>query len=91
MSAAQLTLRYGCNPHQQPASVHREMDSLPFQVLNGAPGYVNLLDALQSWQLVQELSSATGLPSAHVLQARESRWGCGGLTSKRSPETCLLR
>src|SRR5579859_7579351 len=60
----ELILRYGCNPHQTPAKVYRRNGSLPFSVLNGAPGYINLLDALNSWQLVKELRQALGLPAA---------------------------
>lgn len=60
----ELTLKYGCNPNQQPARVFMKNGELPFTVLNGRPGYINLLDALNSWQLVQELKSATGLPAA---------------------------
>lgn len=60
----ELTLKYGCNPNQQPARVFMKDGELPFTVLNGRPGYINLLDALNSWQLVQELKSATGLPAA---------------------------
>ena len=56
-----LALRYGINPHQVPARVFTE-GSLPFEVLNGAPGYINLLDALNAWQLVRELRQVTGLP-----------------------------
>ncbi len=56
-------LRYGLNPHQTPARAFRD-GPLPFSVLNGAPGYINLLDALNSWQLVRELRIATGLPTA---------------------------
>lgn len=58
----ELELKYGCNPNQKPAKVFAEQ--LPFTVLNGRPGYINLLDALNSWQLVKELKKATGLPSA---------------------------
>lgn len=58
-----LELRYGLNPHQRPARA-RTTNGLPFEVLNGAPGYINLLDALNSWQLVRELRSATGLSAA---------------------------
>src|SRR5438445_2105981 len=58
-----LALGYGVNPHQTPARVFAE-GRLPFQVLNGAPGYINLLDALNSWQLVRELRLALGLPAA---------------------------
>src|SRR5256885_11086267 len=59
-----LTLRYGCNPHQTPAQALRQAGPLPFRVLNGAPGYINLLDALNSWQLVRELTAATGVAAA---------------------------
>jgi AICAR transformylase/IMP cyclohydrolase PurH len=60
----QLPLRYGCNPHQQPARVYVADGQLPIQVLNGTPGYINLLDALNAWQLVRELKQALGLPAA---------------------------
>ena len=60
----ELTLKYGCNPNQKPARVFAKQDELPFTVLNGNPGYINLLDAFNSWQLVKELKEATGLPAA---------------------------
>ncbi len=61
----QFELKYGCNPNQKPASVYmKDGSELPIRVLNGRPGYINLLDALNSWQLVKELKEATGLPSA---------------------------
>jgi phosphoribosylaminoimidazolecarboxamide formyltransferase/IMP cyclohydrolase len=60
---SELALRYGVNPHQTPARVFAG-GGLPFEVRNGAPGYVNLLDALNAWQLVRELRSVTGLPAA---------------------------
>lgn len=60
-----LELKYGCNPNQKPSRVFmRDGSDLPFAVLNGKPGYINLLDALNSWQLVKELKTATGLPAA---------------------------
>lgn len=60
-----LPLRYGANPQQAPAHVFMPDDiELPITVLNGAPGYINLLDALNSWQLVRELKSALNLPAA---------------------------
>ena len=62
--ASEITLRYGCNPHQNPARVYMKHGELPIRVLNSAPGYINLLDALNSWQLVKELKQALGLPSA---------------------------
>ena len=58
-------LKYGCNPNQKPASIYmKDGSELPVKVLNGRPGYINFLDALNSWQLVKELKEATGLPSA---------------------------
>ncbi len=60
----ELPLRYGCNPHQAPARVLVRGGALPFRVLNGAPGYINLLDALNAWQLVRELRKALALPAA---------------------------
>ncbi|MCR4601242.1 MAG: phosphoribosylaminoimidazolecarboxamide formyltransferase [Clostridia bacterium] len=61
----ELELKYGCNPNQKPSKVYMENGGeLPFEVLNGRPGYINLLDALNSWQLVKELREATGLPAA---------------------------
>jgi len=60
----EFRLRYGCNPHQSPARAYMKNGDLPFEVLSSAPGYINLLDALNSWQLVQELKQATGLPAA---------------------------
>ena len=60
----ELELKYGCNPNQKPARVFMRDGELPITVLNGKPGYINLLDALNSWQLVKELKEATGLPSA---------------------------
>src|SRR5712691_10349222 len=61
--STELALRYGVNPHQKPARVFAA-HGLPFTVLNGAPGYINLLDALNSWQLVRELRQVLGLPAA---------------------------
>ena len=60
----ELELKYGCNPNQKPAKVFAESGELPFEVLNGRPGYINLLDALNGWQLVRELREATNLPAA---------------------------
>jgi phosphoribosylaminoimidazolecarboxamide formyltransferase/IMP cyclohydrolase len=60
----QIELRYGCNPHQTPASVSMPNNQLPIQMLNGTPGYINLLDALNAWQLVRELKQALKLPAA---------------------------
>ena len=61
----ELELKYGCNPNQKPASIYmKDGSELPLKVLSGRPGYINFLDALNSWQLVKELKEATGLPSA---------------------------
>ena len=62
--AKEINLRYGCNPHQIPARVFVDAGNLPLQVLNSNPGYINLLDALNSWQLVQELKASLGFPAA---------------------------
>ena len=60
----ELPLKYGCNPNQNPARIYMEEGELPIEVLGGRPGYINFLDALNGWQLVRELRSATGLPAA---------------------------
>lgn len=60
----ELALKYGCNPNQKPSRIFMTEGELPIEVLNGRPGYINFLDALNSWQLVKELKEATGLPSA---------------------------
>ncbi len=61
----EIQLKYGCNPNQKPSRVYMENgQDLPIEVLNGRPGYINLLDALNGWQLVAELKKATGLPAA---------------------------
>ena len=60
----ELELKYGCNPNQKPARVYMKEGELPFEVLNGKPGFINLLDAFNSWQLVTELKKATGLAAA---------------------------
>ena len=60
----ELELKYGCNPNQKPARIFMEQGELPLAVLNGRPGYINFMDALNSWQLVKALKKATGLPAA---------------------------
>ncbi|KAI2635295.1 AICARFT/IMPCHase bienzyme [Xylaria nigripes] len=59
-----MALRYGANPHQKPAAAYTSSTDLPFKVLGGSPGYINLLDALNSWALVKELKKALGKPAA---------------------------
>lgn len=60
----EITLKYGCNPNQKPARIFMKDQELPIKILNGTVGYINLLDALNGWQLVKELSEATGLAAA---------------------------
>ena len=60
----ELELKYGCNPNQKPARIFMEHGELPLEVLNGKPGYINFMDALNSWQLVKALKQAAGLPAA---------------------------
>ena len=60
----EIQLKYGCNPNQKPSRIFMEKGELPVTVLNGRPGYINFMDALNSWQLVKELKAATGMPAA---------------------------
>ena len=60
----ELALKYGCHPNQKPSRIYMEEGELPIEVINGRPGYINFLDALNSWQLVKELKAATGIPAA---------------------------
>ena len=60
----ELALKYGCNPNQKPSRIYMDNGDLPIEVLNGRPGYINFLDALNSWQLVKVLKAATGMPAA---------------------------
>ena len=63
MSSA-MQLKYGCNPNQKPSRIYIENGELPIEVLNGKPGYINLLDAFNGWQLVKELKASTGMCAA---------------------------
>lgn len=60
----EFELKYGCNPNQKPAKISMKEGELPIQILNGKPGYINLMDAFNSWQLVKELKAATGMAAA---------------------------
>ena len=62
--AKELELKYGCNPNQKPARIFMQEGELPIEVLNGRPGYINFMDALNGWQFVKELNEATGMPAA---------------------------
>ena len=75
----ELELKYGCNPNQKPSKIFtNDCRDRPIQVLNGKPGYINFMDAFNSWQLVKELKAATGLPAAasfkHVSPAGAAGW-----------------
>ncbi|XP_029646918.1 bifunctional purine biosynthesis protein ATIC [Octopus sinensis] len=63
-NVSHLPLRYGMNPHQKPAQLFTNLSELPLKVVNGSPGFINLCDALNAWQLVKELKNALGLPAA---------------------------
>lgn len=63
-NVSQMTLRYGMNPHQKPAQLFTTLEQLPLKVVNGSPGFINLCDALNGWQLVRELKRALNLPAA---------------------------
>ena len=60
----EFELKYGCNPNQKPARIYMKNGELPIEILNGRPGYINFLDALNSWQLVKELKEALGMCAA---------------------------
>lgn len=64
MNENSMALKYGINPHQKPANISIPSERMPFRILNGRPGYINLMDALNSWQLVNELTKATGKTAA---------------------------
>ena len=86
-----LSLRYGNNPHQKPAEVFNKDGPLPFKVLNGAPGYINLLDSLNAWPLVKELKQALDLPAAasfkHVSPAGAA---VGVPMTQKEKEVCMV-
>lgn len=86
-----LSLRYGANPHQKPAAAFTKDGPLPLKVLNGAPGYINLLDALNAWPLVKELKQALGLSAAasfkHVSPAGAA---IGVPMTQEDKEVCMV-
>ena len=72
----ELALKYGCNPNQKPSRIFmKDGAELPIEVLSGRPGYINFLDAFNSWQLVKELKEATGLPAAASFKQSGGRGG----------------
>lgn len=82
----EMELKYGCNPNQKPARVFMKQGELPIRVLNGRPGYINLLDALNGWQLVRELKKATGLPAATSFKHVSPAGAAVGLPLKETLE-----
>ena len=73
----ELELKYGCNPNQRPARIFMREGELPITVLNGKPGYINFLDALNAWQLVKELRQACPRPRRSSTSAPPARrWAC---------------
>jgi len=87
-----IELKYGCNPNQKPASVYMEDGSeLPFEVLNGKPGYINLLDALNGWQLVSEIKEATGKAAAASFKhVSPSSAAVGRVMSDKLKKSCFV-
>ena len=87
-----MKLRYGVNPHQSTARAFVPDGKLPFKVLSGAPGYINLLDALNSWQLVQEMKELTGLPSAASFKHVSPAGAATGMPlSPELAESCFVK
>ena len=86
-------LKYGCNPNQKPAKIYRkDGGELPVTVLNGRPGYINFLDALNAWQLVKELREATGLPAAASFKHVSPAGAAVGLPlSETDRRICFVR
>ena len=74
----ELELKYGCNPNQKPSRIYMEQGELPMTVLNGKPGYINFLDALNGWQLVSELQARHGPARGDVVQACQPGGRGGG-------------
>lgn len=83
----EIQLKYGCNPNQKPSRIYMENGSeLPVTVLNGRPGYINFLDALNGWQLVSELKKADRTSAGYLLQACVTCGAAVGLPLDR--DTC---
>ncbi|GJQ84311.1 hypothetical protein Trydic_g5249 [Trypoxylus dichotomus] len=89
--SSQITLRYGMNPHQKPAQLYTTLERLPLTVINGSPGFINLCDALNGWQLVKELKRALNLPAAtsfkHVSPAGAA---VGTPLSENEAKVCMV-
>lgn len=88
---SQLPLRYGMNPHQAPAQLYTLRPALPLTVLNGSPGFINLCDALNAWQLVRELKKALGLPAATSFKHVSPAGAAVGVTlSEDEAKVCMV-
>ena len=87
----ELELKYGCNPNQKPSSIYMTEGELPITVLNGKPGYINFLDAFNSWQLVKELKEALGVPAAASFKHVSPTCGAIGLPlSEKLQKACFV-
>ena len=89
--AKELELKYGCNPNQKPARIFMKEGELPIEVLNGRPGYINFLDALNGWQLVKELKEATGMPAATSFKHVSPAGAAIGLELRNDEENLFRR
>ncbi|XP_013110397.2 bifunctional purine biosynthesis protein ATIC [Stomoxys calcitrans] len=88
---AQLNLRYGMNPHQKPAQIFTQLEKLPLRVVNASPGFINLCDALNGWQLVRELKKALGLPAATSFKHVSPAGAAVGIPlSKDQAKLCMV-
>ena len=88
----ELELKYGCNPNQKPSKIHMHDGSdLPIEILSGRPGYINFLDAFNSWQLVKELKEATGLPcAASFKHVSPTSAACGTILPEKLKKACFV-
>uniref|UniRef100_A0AAR2IWZ9 Bifunctional purine biosynthesis protein ATIC n=1 Tax=Pygocentrus nattereri TaxID=42514 RepID=A0AAR2IWZ9_PYGNA len=88
---SQLPLRYGMNPHQAPAQIYTLRPTLPLTVLNGSPGFINLCDALNAWQLVRELKSSLGMPAATSFKHVSPAGAAVGVTlTEEEAKVCMV-
>ncbi|KAM6979890.1 bifunctional purine biosynthesis protein ATIC [Aplochiton taeniatus] len=88
---SQLPLRYGMNPHQAPAQLYTLRPSLPLTVVNGSPGFINLCDALNAWQLVRELKTALGMPAATSFKHVSPAGAAVGVSlSEEEAKVCMV-
>ena len=88
----ELELKYGCNPNQKPSKIYMHDGSeLPIEILSGRPGYINFLDAFNSWQLVKELKEATGLPcAASFKHVSPTSAACGTILPEKLKKACFV-